>query len=143
MITVRNLTKQTVPSLPLQPIAEAVLGRDYELSLVFCGEAKSRALNRRFRHKTTAANVLAFPLDQQAGEIFINVHKLAPEAKKWQVTKTTRLRHLFIHALLHLKGLDHGSKMDKQEQQLLARWSNEKYYYRSRSRYRVDSRRRR
>ena len=143
MITVKKLAKTPLPAIPLQPIAEAVFGSNYELSLVICGDKLSRQLNRALRGKDRPANVLSFPLDKTMGEIFINARRIKSEAKKLNQTARARYLHLFIHGLLHLKGLDHGSRMDKQEQQLLAKWSNEKYHYRTRYRDGGDSRSRR
>lgn len=135
MITVKRLAKTPLPSIPLQPIAEAVLGPDYELSLVICGDKLSRQLNRAWRGKDKPANVLSFPLDKMIGEIFINARRIKIESAKSDETIKSRYLHLFIHGLLHLKGLDHSSRMDKQEQQLLAQWRNEKYHHRTRHRH--------
>ncbi|PIR45382.1 MAG: rRNA maturation RNase YbeY [Candidatus Vogelbacteria bacterium CG10_big_fil_rev_8_21_14_0_10_50_13] len=143
MITVKRLAKTPLPSIPLQLMAEAVLGPDYELSVVICGDKLSRQLNRAWRGKDKPANVLSFPLAKRLGEIFINARRVKLEAEKLQQTTRARYRHLFIHGLLHLKGLNHGSRMDKQEQQLLVQWRNEKYYHRTRHRHSGDSRSRR
>ena len=53
-------------------IKESVLGKKYELSLVFIGDQKSRTLNKKFRKKDYKANILSFPVDEDMGEIFIN-----------------------------------------------------------------------
>jgi ssRNA-specific RNase YbeY (16S rRNA maturation enzyme) len=51
---------------------ESVLGKKYELSLVFIGDKKSKSLNKKFRNKDYKANILSFPIDNDMGEIFIN-----------------------------------------------------------------------
>jgi ssRNA-specific RNase YbeY (16S rRNA maturation enzyme) len=84
-------------------IKDKILGKNYELSLVFTTKTHSQKLNRLYRKKNKAANVLSFLLSPNAGEIF-----LSPLAKKETVS-------LFIHGLCHLKGLSHGSKMDSEE----------------------------
>lgn len=95
-----------------------MLGENYELSLVFCSDALSRKLNRAYRGKDKAANVLSFPLSKTSGEIFINLARLG------QFSAT----HLFIHGCLHLKGMEHGAKMMKLERKLLNESPNRSRY---------------
>ena len=61
---------------------EKILGRKYELSLVFIGDKKSQSLNKQFRNKDYSANVLSFPVDSDMGEIFINAPYAKKESKK-------------------------------------------------------------
>ncbi|MBI1974409.1 MAG: rRNA maturation RNAse YbeY [Candidatus Zambryskibacteria bacterium] len=95
-------------------IKNKILGKKYELSLVLAKDALMRRLNRTYRGKDKSVNVLAFPLSKTSGEIFINPARVEPFGTK----------HLFVHALLHLKGMRHGAKMNKVEQQLLNGASN-------------------
>lgn len=109
-LVVANLTKYPGPAQnwPLSVWQEKVLGKNYDLSLVFCGSAKARALNLKFRNKDKVANILSFPLSPNSGEIFIKL-----PATVFSVP------HLFIHGLLHLKGLTHSSKMEVEERKFL------------------------
>jgi probable rRNA maturation factor len=116
---VRTLVRSRVPRIPFEEIKNRVLGKDYELSIVLNGDALARRLNTERRQKTYAANVLSFPLNPQEGEIFLNVPKAAREAKTEGVSHRTWLMFLFIHGILHLKGLDHGSTMERTETKLL------------------------
>ena len=70
--SLHNTTRTKHPSLPYEVIARDILGAEYTLSLVFVGDAKSRALNKNYRNKTYTPNVLSFPLSDSMGEIFIN-----------------------------------------------------------------------
>jgi rRNA maturation RNase YbeY len=108
--------------IPFERIARVMLPRTYELSLVICGDTLARALNVRYRKKTYEANVLSFPLSRGEGEVFLNVRKASREARALRVTERARLLHLFIHALLHLKGLRHGRTMETSEWKLLRRF---------------------
>ncbi|MHB1330410.1 MAG: rRNA maturation RNase YbeY [Minisyncoccota bacterium] len=92
-----------------EEIKEAILGKDYELSLVFCKNTLSKKLNRDYRGKDEPTNVLAFPLSKKSGEVFINTEYL----------KGFTIEHLYIHALLHLKGMRHGAKMESEEKRFL------------------------
>jgi len=96
-------------------IAEKVLGKKYELSLVFIGDKKSKSLNKKFRNKNYTANVLSFPVDSDMGEIFINLPNAKKEAKKWDRNSENFIDFLFIHGLAHLKGYDHMSEEDAEK----------------------------
>lgn len=109
------MTKGTLPSVPFAEIKDKILGKKYELSLVFCGNRKSKELNKKYRNKDYTPNVLSFPLDKKSGEIFINPHVAKKEAPNFQKSYRDFVGFLFIHACLHLKGMEHGSTMDKTE----------------------------
>ncbi len=94
-------------------IKEAVLGKRYELSVAFLTPV---AMRRAMKYKASPAkktsNVLAFPLSKTSGEILI----CKEAAKPYSV------QFLFIHAVLHLKGLKHGATMEREEDRLLKRF---------------------
>ena len=102
--------------MPYEKIAKNILGSRYSLSLVLTGNALAQRMNREHRKKDYSPNVLSFPLSKTEGEIFLNIQKARQEAKRYTVTFQKRLAFLFIHACLHLKGLNHGKKMDRLEQ---------------------------
>jgi len=106
------------PRVPFRRISTKVLGKDYDLSLAFISSARSRALNKRWRRKDRPANVLSFPLDANAGEIFIDLTLAKRQAPDYGESYRHFVGHLFIHGLLHLKGLPHGSKMEREENAL-------------------------
>ena len=108
-----------------------VLGKHYELSLVFIDAAHSRKLNRVYRNKNKSTNVLSFPISKKSGEIFIDLDTAKSEAPKFGMTFQKFVTYLFIHGILHLKGMEHGGKMEKRELKLLNGAPN-----RSRDRYR-------
>ncbi len=103
------------PRLPYERIADGILGRSYDLSLVICGDTIATRMNREYRGKTYRPNVLSFPLSKKEGEIFLNKAKAQREAQSMKTALTERLTYLFIHACLHLKGLPHGTRMDALE----------------------------
>ena len=115
MIEVLNRSRQDTPDLPWVEIMNKILGPDYTLSLVFIGDKTSRKLNRAWRKKDRPTNVLAFPLEKNSGEIFLNLKKTKTEAGRFDRSEIEHIGALFIHALLHLKGYEHGSIMEKQE----------------------------
>lgn len=120
MFELSNLTKRNLPvgKLRFLHIKEKVLGKKYELSLVFAGKTKMKSLNKKYRGKNTSANVLSFPLANDSGEIFINLDTQS-EAKKFGMSYKEYIQYLLIHGCLHLKGLNHGEKMEKMEDKYL------------------------
>ena len=107
---------------PFEKIARAVLGENYELSLVVCGDALARRMNKTYRKKTYTPNVLSFPITKYAGEIFLNIRSAEREAELYHTSLRARLALLYVHGLFHLKGLDHGKKMERLEHATLKRF---------------------
>lgn len=114
-LSVGNLTKLPTPKEDFGAIAEKVLGREYDLSLVFVGNTRMHRLNKSYRNKDYATNVLSFPLSKNSGEIVINLRGLRGFSPL----------HLFIHSLLHLKGYEHGSRMESVEHKLCKTFSHD------------------
>lgn len=111
-----------VPALPFAEILRAVLP-NYSLSLVLCGDALARRMNREYRNKTYTPNVLSFPLSKTEGEIFLNVREAAREARRLKINLREHLAFLFIHGVLHLGGHRHGRTMENAEQALMRRFA--------------------
>lgn len=114
-LEIRNTTRIATLPLPFKKIKDDIVGASYALSLVFVGDVRSQKLNSTYRGKTYTPNVLSFPLSDTEGEIYINPRQARREAKKFDMTERGFVGFLFVHALLHLKGYDHGDTMDKVE----------------------------
>ncbi len=125
MLQITNLTKRKITKIPWQKIKENVLGKGYDLSVVLAGNALMKKLNIKYRKQNKSASVLSFPLSKKEaprlrsgqGEIFINLSQ-----------KKHSPLFLFIHALLHLKGLEHSVKMKEQEQELMKRYGQRHHH---------------
>lgn len=117
--SIKNTTRQSVPKIQFEQIKNPVLSREYELSLVFVGPTTSRRLNKTYRGKDRATNVLSFPISKHSGEIFIDLSTARKELKKFNMNWSKFITYLFIHGLLHLKGMEHGDTMEKAERKLL------------------------
>lgn len=118
MLSERNNTKKNLPQIGYEKIADFALGKKYELSLVFAGEKLIKGLNSKFRKKDRATNILSFPLSKTEGEIFICPSIAEREAKAVGSSLSDYLIFLFIHGITHLKGFDHGSKMEIEEEKI-------------------------
>jgi probable rRNA maturation factor len=118
-----NTTRRETPSLPYEEIKIAAVGPKPEVSLAFVGDVRAKALNVEHRGKSYVPNTLSFPFDNNgSGEIFINLNQAERQAHKYGMSYEDFVGYLFIHSLLHLDGLDHGSIMERKERQLLRRF---------------------
>jgi rRNA maturation RNase YbeY len=112
-------TVRSHPRLPsvteLERMKDDILGRSYALSLAFVGARRAQAINRKNRKKTSVPNVLSFPLAKDHGEVLITPNVARKEARERGMTPGGYIGFLFIHALLHLKGMRHGDTMDMLE----------------------------
>lgn len=100
-----------------------ILGDTYQLSLVLIGDARARALARTYKHKDTPSNVLSFPLDDGAGEIYINLAQVRREATRFGLSPAGHALFLFIHGCLHLAGHHHGGTMEQAEDAFVRRFN--------------------
>ena len=111
-----NLKKQNYPTkIPYKKIKEYVLGKKYDLSLVFIGDKLSQKLNYEFRGKDKPTNILTFPISEDMGEIFINLNLAKKEAKKNGHKIDDYIAFLFIHGLAHILGYDHQNDREAEE----------------------------
>ena len=116
-------TVRAYPKLEYERIKDDILGKNYELSLVFVGTRRAQTLNQKHRKKSYIPNVLSFPLSATSGEIVIAPSVAKRESKKWNMTTKGYTGYLFIHGLLHLKGHHHGATMDTAEKKYLAKYT--------------------
>ena len=121
--TIINSTKGKLPSLPFVYIKNAILGEKYELGVNFLSSQKQKKLNQTYRGIDKTTNILSFPLTQTSGDITFDLVKVRKDAPLFNMTYGKFLQYLFIHGLLHLKGLDHGGIMEKQEKKFLKMFS--------------------
>ncbi len=116
--------------------ALAVLGsvtKPTELSIVLSSDAEVRVLNRDYRGKDKATNVLSFPSGLSSdlsgtdmlGDVILALETVSMEADRDGKSLESHLRHLVVHGVLHLLGYDHESddeatEMERREIEILA-----------------------
>lgn len=117
--------------------------RTWECAILLADDERLRALNRQFRGKDKATNVLSFPANRhdgnysdelqvvpaddeplQWGDIAIAYGVTAAEAREQGKTLANHLSHLVVHGILHLVGHDHeqpeeAERMEALERQIL------------------------
>ena len=118
-VEIRRTVRGALPRVPFEKVAHDILGRRYALSIVICGDTLARSINRKYRKKDYAPNVLSFPYSKNEGEIILNARKAWRESRSLSSSYAKHLVFLFIHGCLHLKGLKHGKKMDDLEKKHL------------------------
>ena len=108
--------------------AGAVLAGPAAVTLRFVARAEAQRLNREFRGKDYATNVLSFPSGGGAaleGDVVICAPVVASEARLQGKAVAAHYAHLVVHGLLHLQGLDHerdadAKRMERRERAVLA-----------------------
>lgn len=102
---------------------------DSELTIRLVDEAEGRELNRTWRGKDYATNVLSFPADVPdelldiplLGDLVICVPVVEREAVEQGKTLEAHWAHLVIHGCLHLLGYDHIDDEEAEEMESLER----------------------
>jgi probable rRNA maturation factor len=139
MFDLTNTTKGKLPRLPFLVIKDDILGADYDLSIAFVSGKKSHEINLAHRGKDKMTNVLSFTLNKKKGEIIlcpslIKKESLDPE-KNFGKNFPNLLLFLVIHGMLHLKGMEHSSRMERAEKIFFEKYQhkhNEKHFNRNR-----------
>ncbi len=89
--------------------ALAALETDVQATIRFVGTREGRLLNRVFRGKDYATNVLSFVYenDPVSGDLAICLPVARREAREQGKPLKNHLAHLIVHGMLHLQGYDH------------------------------------
>ncbi len=99
-------------------IKDYTLGKKYSLNIIFVTPKKMQGLNNQYRKKDYATDILSFPLEKKSGEIYLCWSIIKKKSKEFGRTPANYLDFIFIHGLLHLKGMQHGSKMESEEKRV-------------------------
>jgi probable rRNA maturation factor len=120
---------------PHGPLAEAVA--TIEISLRLTGDDEVRVLNRDYRGKDAATNVLSFPMVQPdlletvsentddgevlLGDIVLAHGVCAREATEKGISVEDHAAHLIVHGTLHLLGYDHVDDVEAEHMEAIER----------------------
>jgi probable rRNA maturation factor len=115
--TVPNLRK-----LARRAIGAALADDNISLSLLFTSDAKILEINRQWRGKAVATNVLSFPVSAETpvpageprplGDIVLAFGVVSSEATEQKKPVAHHVTHLIVHGTLHLLGYDHENDGD-------------------------------
>jgi probable rRNA maturation factor len=100
-------------ALPRHKVARWIrhaLGSDAEITVRIVDAIEGQALNRDYRHKDYATNVLTFDYTQQpvvTADLVLCAPVVAREARENRKTLQAHYAHLLVHGTLHAQGWDH------------------------------------
>ncbi|MDO9197096.1 rRNA maturation RNase YbeY [Rhodoferax sp.] len=120
-------------ALPRHKVARWIrhaLQSDAEITVRIVDAAEGQALNRDYRHKDYATNVLTFDYTQEpvvTADLVLCAPVVAKEAREQGKTLQAHYAHLLVHGALHAQGWDHETSeedaqvMELRETEILAR----------------------
>ena len=99
---------------------------NWELSILLCTDKVIKRLNKKYRNKAGATDVLSFELGIEEcsdegkvkyypGDIVISMETLHENARYFNISEDEELRRLVIHGILHLNGMDHYKNDEGEE----------------------------
>jgi probable rRNA maturation factor len=119
-------------ALPRNSVARAIrhaLVSDAEITVRIVDEVEGRALNRDYRHKDYATNVLTFDYATEPlvmADLVLCAPVVAREAQALGKPLSAHYMHLLVHGTLHAQGWDHETgkadarAMEARETEILA-----------------------
>ncbi len=109
--------REHLPRHRVQRWMRAALEHPAQIAVRIVGEEEGRALNRDYRGKDYATNVLTFDYAHEPevqADLILCAPVLAAEAKKMRITLEAHYAHLLVHGTLHAQGYDHEEDADAQ-----------------------------
>jgi probable rRNA maturation factor len=113
---------------PVERFAEDLrrrVARGGDFACLVTTDAELQRLNRTYRRKDYATDVLSFPADHNAGlhenylgDLAISWQRARAQAREFGHSTETEIQVLMLHGVLHLLGLDHetdGGRMSRTE----------------------------
>ena len=106
---------------------------DAEVSVTFCDNEYIRKLNKKYRNKDKATDVLSFPMYDDGdfdptecisgavlGDIVISLERAKEQAAEIGNSFLHEVAFLAVHSTLHLLGYDHERSAEEEEAQCIA-----------------------
>jgi probable rRNA maturation factor len=121
----------TLPSrAQIRRWVRSALETDVQAAVRFVDAAEGRTLNRGYRNKDYATNVLTFVYETRpvVGDLVICLPVVQREAREQDKPLKAHLAHMVVHGMLHLQGYDHetgasdAARMEAREREILARF---------------------
>ena len=136
-LSVQHADKRLADTLTRADIRRWVQAAQFapaEFTIRFVGEAEGRELNRDYRGKDYATNVLTFAYaegevvsddDIVQADIVLCIDVLLKEADERSIPVAQHAAHLIVHGVLHAQGYDHedddeAAEMEGLETEILA-----------------------
>jgi len=102
--------------------------KDTELSVTFVDNDRIREINKEYRNKDSATDVISFALEEMGedeveivgaemprmlGDIIISIERTKEQAEEYGHSFDRELGFLALHGFLHLLGFDHMNEEDE------------------------------
>jgi len=116
MIEVNNLTFEKIKKKKAVEVIKEVLNKERKrkkISLVFLSSEEIKKINKKYRKKNQATDVLSFLYEDDFGEIAVCPEVIKKNAKKLKSSYNKELIRVLIHGVLHLLGYDHKGSREK------------------------------
>lgn len=113
--------QEILPRPLLRKTVQAALYFPAELTLRFVDAEEGRVLNRDYRGKDYATNVLTFAYTEEEdaevtqADIILCTDVLETEAQEQKKSVVDHARHLIVHGVLHAQGYDHETDEEAEE----------------------------
>lgn len=129
-IEIQNLTKSAINEDLTKKIINTTLhcekiNDNIEISVVFVGSGRMQKLNKKYRKKNRATDVLSFrgsldficPEDagKYLGEIVVCLREVKKQAMRAKKSFKQEFAHVLIHGVLHLVGYEHDENAEALE----------------------------
>ena len=117
--------KDILPRTDLRRWVQAALFAPAELTIRFVDAEEGRVLNRDYRHKDYATNVLTFAYTEDEdsevthADIILCTDVLQREAAEQNKSVPAHAAHLVVHGVLHAQGYDHETDDEAEEMEQL------------------------
>jgi len=140
MVDVTNLTEKEIDKSLIKKICEKVLEKEKakgDIEIFIVGPARIRKINKKYRGKNKATDILSFEEKKflfeekisefkknKLGDLIICPRRIKKEAKREGIEFEKMLIRVLIHGVLHLLGYDHQKEkeaeiMEKKEKECL------------------------
>lgn len=85
-------------------------------NLILCSDYYIRKLNRQYRDKDKATDVLSFEIGDSdlLGEIYISLNRADVQARRFGISYEDEIMRLFVHGMFHLQGYDHQNSKERE-----------------------------
>lgn len=122
--------EESLPPAMIERWVQASLLGPAELAIRFVNAEEGRQLNRDYRHKDYATNVLTFAYNEGAeldddeptqADIILCTDVLVKEAEEQGKTVEEHAAHLVVHGVLHAQGFEHEHDEEAEEMEQLER----------------------
>ncbi len=104
----------------LPPLSRATRVSPERFAVALVSDRRIAALNRRYRHRAGATDVLSFPASGNGylGDVVVSAETARRQARRLGHSLTEEVQLLMLHGLLHLMGYDHerdNGRMNRRE----------------------------